>query len=241
MTEPTPVPTHHDAPRTSLRMRSGRLVHLYDPSPLDIELEDWVYGCSRVARWGGQTNGDVAYNDLCHMLLTEQILHRMVWPDAPIAARRWALAHDLHEGGGLGDLVSPLGRLFNAAGLKELKFRLDRALRLAMGLSAEADHRHHEAIKQADKIAAVSEAVQLMGWPERDARRDIGGGYRGRLWPEPILLLDEAAARAAWWERYLLLRAMSGSGEPEKAPSAHKKGTPIDSGSTKSLEGDRDL
>jgi hypothetical protein len=199
------VPTHLDAPRVNLRMRSDRLVNLYDPAALDIELDDWVYGASRVPRWGGQTKGETAYNDLSHMLLTERILSEMVWPGAPPEARRWALAHDLHEGAGLGDICTPYGRLFAEAGLRELKTRLDQALRLAMGLPAECPARHRDAIKRADRIAAVSEAVQLMRWPEREARREIGLGYRGALWAQPIALLDEVAARAAWWQRYRLL------------------------------------
>jgi len=196
------VPTHVDAPRVNLRMRSDRLVNLYDPAALDIELDDWVYGASRVPRWGGQTKGETAYNDLCHMLLVERILTELVWPEAPLEARRWALAHDLHEGAGLGDICTPYGRLFAEAGLRELKTRLDRALRLAMGLPAEIPPRHRDMIKRADRIAAISEAVQLMAWPERAARREIGEGYRGALWLKPIELLDEAAARAAWWRRY---------------------------------------
>jgi hypothetical protein len=199
------VPTHLDAPRVNLRMRSDRLVNLYDPAALDIELDDWVYGASRVPRWGGQTKGETAYNDLCHMLLAERILSEMVWPNAPLEARRWALAHDLHEGAGLGDICTPYGKLFAEAGLRELKARLDQALRLAMGLPAETPQRHRDAIKRADRIAAVSEAVQLMRWPEREARREIGLGYRGALWTRPIALLDEVAARAAWWQRYRLL------------------------------------
>lgn len=196
------VPTHLEAPRVNLRMRSDRLVNLYDPAALDIELDDWVYGASRVPRWGGQTKGEIAYNDLCHMMLAERILAELVWPAAPLEARRWALAHDLHEGAGLGDICTPYGRLFAEAGLRELKARLDVALRLAMSLPAETPPRHRDAIKRADRIAAVSEAVQLMRWPEREARREIGLGYRGALWVKPIELLDEAAARAAWWRRY---------------------------------------
>lgn len=199
------VPFHFDAPRTNLLMRSGRLVNLYDPSPADMVLDDWVTGASRVARWGGQTRGDIAYNVVQHGVLVEDILVNMVWPKAPREARLWALAHDLHEGGGLGDIVTPYGALFAQAGLKEVKARIDRALRLAIGLSAEVPDDHKAAVKRADTIAAVSEAVQLMDWPERTARRDIGGGYRGKLHDRPIAVVDERSAREAWWRRYRLL------------------------------------
>lgn len=205
MTKPAPVPTHLDAPRTNLLMRSGRWVNLYDPSPADIVLEDWVTGASRVARWGGQTRGDGAYNVLQHSVLLEQVLVTLLAPDASPVLRLAALMHDLHEGGGLGDVVTPYGKLFATAGLKEVKARLDRALFLAGGLPWPLADADTALIKKADRIIAVSEAIQLMGWPEKLARRDIGGGYRGRLWTDPIIVVDEAAARALWWERYRAL------------------------------------
>ncbi len=199
------VPTHADAPRTNLLMRSGRWVNLYDPSPADIVLDDWVTGASRVPRWGGQTQGDIAYNVCQHSLLVEDILVSMVWPKAPREARLLALVHDLHEGGGLGDVVTPYGKLFATGGLKEVKARLDRAIRLAMELPPTVPALYEDNVKKADRIAAVSEAIQLMGWPEKLARRDIGGGYRGKLWEKSIIVLDEAASRAAWWRKYRLL------------------------------------
>lgn len=201
----TPVPTHSEAPRTNLLMRSGRWVNLYDPSPADIVLDDWVTGASRIPRWGGQTQGDVAYNVCQHSLLVEEILVTMIWPGASREARLLALMHDLHEGGGLGDVVTPYGKLFATSGLKEVKERLDRAIRLAVDLPAVVSTLHEQNIKKADRVAAVSEAVQLMGWPEKLARRDIGGGYRGKLWDRPIAVLDEADSRVAWWRKYRLL------------------------------------
>ncbi|SNS69750.1 MULTISPECIES: hypothetical protein [unclassified Azospirillum] len=204
------VPSHLEAPRTNLLMRSGRWVNLYDPSPADIMLEDWVTGASRVARWGGQTRGDVAYNVLQHSVLLEQVLLTVLAPDASPTLRLAALMHDLHEGGGLGDVVTPYGKLFATAGLKEVKARLDRALFLATGLPWPLPAPMLDLIKKADKVTAISEAVQLMGWPEKLARRDIGGNYRGKLWQEPIEVMDEAAARAAWWARYHAVTALMG-------------------------------
>lgn len=198
------IPTHEEAPRVRMLMRSGRWVHLYDPMPADIVISDWVYGASRVNRWGGQTRGECGFNDLAHHLLVQRILVELVWPQAPAEARLWALCHDLHEGGGLGDICTPYGRLFQPQ-LRELKDRLDRAIKIAIGLPATLSPRIEAEVKRADIIAAVSEAVQLMGWPEALARRDIGKGYRGRLWPLPIEPVGEAYARHEWWQRYRLL------------------------------------
>ncbi|MGB8841753.1 MAG: hypothetical protein WCC64_11845 [Aliidongia sp.] len=199
------IPFHDDAPRINLLMRSSRWVNLYDPAALDIVLSDWVTGASRVARWGGQTKGDTAYNVLQHSDLVERILVEMVWPNAPRTARLLAKAHDLHEGGGLGDVVTPYSKLFAQAGLQELKARLDKVLFLAIGLPSVIPDDVRAAVKRADMIAAVSEAVQLLDWPEKAARRDVGHGYRGPLWPKEIVVIDERQARDAWWRGYRLL------------------------------------
>ncbi|HJV75090.1 MAG TPA: hypothetical protein VJ654_12770 [Noviherbaspirillum sp.] len=196
------VPTRDEAPRTKLFMRSGNWVNLYDPLAQDIVLEDWVVGASRAARYGGQTKGDYAYNVLQHSSLVENILTDMVMPNALPAYRLAALCHDLHEGGGLGDIVTPYGKLFARAGLTEVKSRIDHALFESIGIAHPLSPEVKAAIKKADVIAAVTEAVQLMDWPERLARRDVGEGYEGPLWTKPIEILDERASRAEWWGKF---------------------------------------
>lgn len=196
------VPSREEAPRTNLFMRSGNWVNLYDPSVKDIVLEDWVVGASRAARWGGQTKGETAFNVLQHSLLVEDVLTTIVAPGASLEARFVAMCHDLHEGGGLGDIVTPYGRLFSLAGLGEVKGRLDHAIFGSVGLAHPVLLSVKEAVKQADMISAVSEAVQLMDWPERLARRDVGDGYEGPLWTDKIVVLNEQESRAAWWERF---------------------------------------
>lgn len=196
------VPKQDEVPRTKLFMRSGNWVNLYDPAAKDIVVEDWVYGASRAARWGGQTKGETAYNVLQHSLLVQDVLMGLVDGKASREAQFVALCHDLHEGGGLGDIVTPYGKLFSWSGLSEVKDRLDHAIFGSVGLAHPVLVSVKDAVKLADTIAAVSEAVQLMDWPEHLARRDIGGGYDGPLWTKQIEILDERASRAAWMERY---------------------------------------
>jgi len=186
-------------------MRSGRWVNLFDPSTLDIILSDWVTGASRAPRWGGQTKGEISYNVLQHSSLTEKILFKIVWPKAPRVARLLAKAHDLHEGGGLGDVVSPYGECFKSAGINEIKDRLDQVIFPHIGIPQPIPVQHIEAVKLADRIAAVSEAIQLMDWPEQLARRDIGKGYRGKIWEDEIIIVDERQAREDWWRMFKLL------------------------------------
>ncbi|MTJ93869.1 MAG: hypothetical protein F8N36_13575 [Desulfovibrio sp.] len=204
-----PVPSQFEAPNVMMRMRSGRWVNLYDPSPLDVDLEDWIYGTSRTPRFGGQCKGEVSYNVLQHHPLVDDILVKFLWPKAPRVARLYAMSHDLHEGGGLGDIVTPYGHLFDTAGLREVKHRLDRVILPLVGIAFPLDPAVVAAVKRADTIAAVSEAVQLMDWPEDIARKRVGKGYRGRLWDKPIEVLDEIQARAAWRERFADIQKMA--------------------------------
>lgn len=199
------VPTHQDAPRTYQRMLSGRMLHLLDPSPLDIDLSDLVTGASRVNRWCGQTRGEVGFNVAHHSCIVERILVEMVWPKAPPQARLWALAHDLPEGAGLGDLVTPVKAVIGPRGYQELEERLARAVRLHLGLPAALPEEWRQAVKRADRIAAVTEAVRLACWSEADARRDVGGGYRGKLWAGEMEPWPETLARERWFARFRLL------------------------------------
>ncbi|HWK44019.1 MAG TPA: YfbR-like 5'-deoxynucleotidase [Stellaceae bacterium] len=195
------VPTHLDRPRTLQRMLSGRLLHLLDPSPLDIEIGDLLTGISRVNRWCGQTRGECGYNVAQHSVVVEAILLGMVAAKASRALRQWALVHDLAEGV-FGDIVTPVKAVIGEHGYRELEQRLERAIRLRIGLPATLPPDWHAAVKRADRIAAVTEAVRLAGWSEADARRDVGLGYRGALWAGDLEPWDERTARTRWMERF---------------------------------------
>ena len=199
------VPTVADAPRTYGRMLSGRRLHLLDPSPLDLDLDDLVTGISRVNRWCGQTIGEVGFNVSHHSCVVEQILVQMVWPAASWAVRRWALAHDLAEAV-YGDVVTPVKAVLDGP-YRELEHRLERALTLALGFGTQVPEDWRKAVKRADRIAAVTEAVRLAGWAEREARKLVGGGYRGKLWDGPLDPWPEQEARRRWKERF---RAVGG-------------------------------
>lgn len=199
------VPTQQEAPRTFGRMLSGRRLHLLDPSPLDLDLEDLLTGISRVNRWCGQTIGEVGFNVAHHSCIVEQILGQMVWPGAPWDVRRWALSHDLAEAI-YGDVVTPVKAVLGET-YRELETRLERALSLALGFGASIPAEWRKAVKRADRIAAVTEAVRLAGWSEPEARQLVGQGYRGRLWDGPLDPWPEAVARERWRARF---RALGG-------------------------------
>jgi 5'-deoxynucleotidase YfbR-like HD superfamily hydrolase len=197
------VPTEREAPRTFQRMLSGRRLHLLDPSPLDLDLGDLVIGISRVNRWCGQTVGEVGFNVAHHSLLVEQILGDMVWPAAPLEARRWALSHDLAEGV-YGDVVTPVKAVLGEA-YRELERRLDAALCRVLGFDSGIRAEWRRRVKEADRIAAVTEAVRLANWSERDARKLVGGGYRGAIWQGPLDPWPEHIARDRWKARFVAI------------------------------------
>ena len=194
------VPTAAEAPRTFQRMLSGRRLHLLDPSPLDLDLSDLVIGISRVHRWCGQTIGEVGFNVAHHSCIVEQILVDMIWPAAPLEARRWALAHDLAEAI-YGDVVTPVKAVLGSP-YKELEHRLERALAAALGFSDGIRAEWRKAAKKADRIAAVTEAVRLANWAEPDARAHVGLKYRGPLWAGPLDPWPEHEARRNWRARF---------------------------------------
>jgi len=175
-------------------MLSGRRLDLLDPSPVDVEIEDIAHGLSRVARWNGQTTGDLPFTVAQHSLLVEQFCIEMKpgWP------ARWRLAALLHDGPEfvIGDMISP----FKAAlgdGYKKIEARLQQAIHLRFELPSILPETIARTIKAADKASAFFEATQLAGFDPAEARRFFGAPSRVAA---PALT---AAPTAAVQQRYL--------------------------------------
>ena len=166
------------------RMLSGRRLNLLDPSPIDVEIEDIAHGLSRVARWNGQTLGDYAFSVAQHCVLVE----RLFADETPGIETRWRLAALLHDAPEfvIGDMITP----FKAAignEYKAIEKGLQAAVHLRFGLPAQLPDRIESRIKRADRTAAFSEACDVAGFTEPEARRVLG--YRRRA---------RAPALAAW-------------------------------------------
>jgi len=153
------------------RMLSGRRLDLLDPSPVDVEVEDIAHGLARLARWNGQTSGNLPYSVAQHSLLVTDICDSLKpsWP------ARWRLAALLHDAPEyvIGDLISP----FKAAvGLdyKSFEQRLESAIHLRFGLPGHLPAHVEQVIKRADRASAFFEAVQLAGFSEDEARKFFG-------------------------------------------------------------------
>lgn len=152
-------------------MLSGRRLDLLDPTPFDIEIEDIAHGLAFVARWNGQTVGDWPYSVAEHSLLVEEIFSRL----NPGIASRWRLAALLHDAPEyvIGDMISPVKSAIGP-GYAALDDRITAAVHLRFGLPATLPAAIKKQIKEADRLSAHAEAVQIAGFSEVEASRLFG-------------------------------------------------------------------
>ena len=158
-------------PRAWQRMLSGRRLDLLDPTPMDIEIEDIAHGLAFVARWNGQTRGDYPYSVAEHSLLVLEIFRRF-FPKSKRADHLTALLHDAPEYV-IGDMISPVKSAVGP-GYGELDERILAAVHIRFGLPAKTTATLKKQIKQADKISAWMEAVQIAGFSEVEANKLFG-------------------------------------------------------------------
>lgn len=158
-------------PRAWQKMLSGRILDLLDPSPVDIEIEDIAHGLSFLARWNGQTVGDYPYSVAEHSILVEKI-YSYLNPDISVKWKLIALLHDAPEYV-IGDMISPVKSKVGP-GYEELDNRLMSAILLRFGLPSSIPIKIKKGIKQADKISAWLEAVQIAGFDELEASKIFG-------------------------------------------------------------------
>jgi 5'-deoxynucleotidase YfbR-like HD superfamily hydrolase len=184
------------------RMLSGRRLDLLDPSPFDVEIEDIAHGLARVARWNGQTIGDNAFSVAQHCVLVEALAAQLQ-PDLSREERLSSLLHDAAEYV-IGDMISPFKTAIGGD-YKQVEARLDSAIRLRFGLSAQMPAELKILIKRADHICAYFEATQLAGFSAQEAAEFFGAppvGLSLTLTPEPAPI-----AQAGFLARYRALLA----------------------------------
>jgi uncharacterized protein len=153
--------------RAWVRMPSGKRLDLLDPTPFDWDDADLALGLARTYRWGGHSAWPLPLSVAQHSILV--MLLRGA--ESPALSPEFALRELLHdaEEGLLGfDAISVI-KPFLGDGFRALTQRLEHAVFLRYGLPAwtPAEHKKH---KQADRIAAASEAVHVAGWSEQEVR-----------------------------------------------------------------------
>ena len=191
-------------PRAWQRMLSGRRLDLFDPTPVDIEIEDIAHGLAFVARWNGQTRGDWPYSVAEHCLLVVEIFARLD-PQAPPRDLLAALLHDAPEYV-IGDMISPV-KAAVGPGYGALDERLQAAINLRFGLPARTPAALKKRIKRADTLSAWLEATQIAGFSEAEADRFFGHPPAGSLDGFAIALRPPREVRDDFLRRHAALLA----------------------------------
>jgi hypothetical protein len=196
----------NDSPRAWVRLPSGKRLDLLNPTPFDWEDEDLALGLARTYRWGGHSAWPLPLSVAQHSLLV-LALHRRRSPravDTLIELRE--LLHDADEGLLGFDCISVV-KPFLGEAYRSLTARLENAIAIRYGLPpwTPGQRRAH---KQADRVAAASEAVHVVGWTQDEVRntlripydalrddplRDIYGGKAWEPWA-PAVAVDRFLA-----------------------------------------------
>ena len=173
---------------------------------MDIEIEDIAHGLAFVARWNGQTRGDFAYSVAEHSLLVEDAYRRQGGSDP-----RWQLAALLQDApeSVIGDMISPVKSAVGP-GYAEMDARLTAAIHLRFGLPAVLPVAVKKAIKQADKVSAWLEAVQIAGFSEDEADKLFGRPALALLQGLQIKLRAPSVVRAEFIARHKVLLRLIG-------------------------------
>ena len=146
-------PMMHDA---WLRTFSGRSVHILNPRPEEICIQDIAHALANTCRFGGHT--PVFYSVADHSLLVSELV--------PESLALWGLLHDASEAY-LHDLTRPLKRVLDSAGSQdvtryaELERRMMAAVCSRFGLPAEMPL----LVKAADNTVLATEFRDLFGEP----------------------------------------------------------------------------
>lgn len=190
-------------------MLSGRRLDLLDPSPVDVEIGDIAHGLARVARWNGQTTGELPFTVAQHSLLVVDFCEAMA-PGWPAKWRLAALLHDAPEFV-IGDMISPFKSALGEA-YKAIEQRLQAAIHLRFGLPAELPGAIAKTIKRADRASAFFEATQLAGFEAVEARL-LFGPPEGAP-PTALKIEPTASVQARYLARFTALLAENDAGAP---------------------------
>jgi 5'-deoxynucleotidase YfbR-like HD superfamily hydrolase len=210
------------AARAWVRLLSGKRLDLLNPTPFDWEDEDLALGLARTYRWGGHSAWPLPLSVAQHSLFVLQ-LRRLRFPDAKDArADLRELLHDADEGLLGFDSISPL-KPFLGEAYHQLVARLQHAIDVRYGLPAWSmkEKRLH---KEADRIAAATEAVRVVGWTEAEVQRVLRIPY-APLSQDPLQPLYGGTAFEPWppqvaADRFLAaLRALTQPNPTPKGPA----------------------
>jgi uncharacterized protein len=179
--------------RAWIRLPSGKHLDLINPDPGDWDDRDLSIRISRTYRWGGESSWDRPLSVAQHSLLVLALFRRMATTPPNPMEELFVLLHDSEEAWLGFDCISPLKPLLGKA-FADVCERLTEAIRVRYRLSSLSDS-SYALYKEADWIAAASEAIHCVGWSEQELRNTL-------QIPHPVLRQDPLstiyAGTAAW-------------------------------------------
>jgi 5'-deoxynucleotidase YfbR-like HD superfamily hydrolase len=186
--------------RAWVLLPSGRRLDLLAPDPQGWTDRDLAIGLSRTFRWAGYSAWEHPLSVAQHSL-TVLALRQLLSPlPLTIAEARRELLHDATEALlGRYDPITPL-KPHLGEGYRLLAARHQQAVdrRYALPPWQEGEYEAH---KQADRLAAASEALHVVGWSRDELRDDLEidltpidhdpllsffGGRAWDPWPAPL-------------------------------------------------------
>ncbi len=157
--------------RAWVRLPSGKRLDLLNPTPFDWEDKDLALGLAQTYRWGGHSAWPLPLSVAQHSLLVLALHRQRDANTANPTAELHELLHDADEGLLGFDCISVI-KPFLGEAYRTLTERLENAVALRYGLTAWTPG-ERQAHKRADRIAAASEAVHVVGWTEGEVRNTL--------------------------------------------------------------------
>ena len=151
-----------DPVRAWVRMPSGKRLDLLAPQPSDWEDADLALGLARTYRWGGHSAWPLPLSVAQHSITVMLLRRQSAAPALTPLQELMELLHDAEEGLLGFDAISVI-KPFLGDSFRALTLRLEQAIFTRYGLPDwQVDQ--HALHKHADRLAAASEAVHVVGW-----------------------------------------------------------------------------
>ena len=198
--------------RAWVRLPSGKRLDLLHPTPFDWDDEDLAVGLARTYRWGGHSAWPLPLSVAQHSLMVMAMHRRAARKPDPAADLR-ELLHDADEGLLGFDCISVV-KPFLGEAFRALTSDLQRAVAIRYRVRP-FDAATQKAHKRADRVAAASEAVHVVGWTRDEVRHTLRIPYEP-LAADPLVSLYGGTPWEPWppavaAERFLAeLRTLAG-------------------------------
>jgi hypothetical protein len=154
--------------RAMVLLKSGHRINLLEPLATDWDDEDLAIGLSRTYRWGGHSAWDLPLSVAQHSLTVLALRRALGAKPLTNAEALRELLHDAEEGFLSWDPISPL-KPYLGGPFHSLLCALNQAIRQRYRLPAWTPEAY-TAHKQADRLAAASEAYHVVGWSRAEIR-----------------------------------------------------------------------